>query len=249
MGFMNKESRVPDELKDLGLTPAQMREAILDRKKLTEDLERSKTEASTLKSTVAALEGRFNETKATLDNLEANSRRAAQPKQEPKEYTSFIDDENKAFTERLVDGLQPVTRVALQAAANSAKITAKMSLQGQYVDTPGGKISLTRLWERWIGEIDKAAGEVSLMNLGNVDTWTNLFDYIKGKHFNELMAQPETFVESVATNQDRTVGDDKQPKKLSDMEAEVIRKQSRYGKGVTPEGYQKTKEGMTFVNV
>jgi hypothetical protein len=249
MAWGNKEAEIPKELADLGLTPAQIRQAVLDNKKLTEDLANTKTEASTLKSTVTQLEGRFNETKRTLDELEANAKKPRQTEENKREYTSFIDDENKAFTERLVDGMQPVAQVALRAAANSAKLSAKMSLQGQYITTPGGKISLTRLWEKWLGEIDKAASEVNLQTLGNETTWVNIFDYIKGKHINELMAEPQTFVESVSTNTNRRVEDEKKPDKLNDEELAVVAKQSRYGKGVTPEAYQKTKDKMKFVNV
>ena len=248
MPWGNKKEEIPDELKDLGLTPAQIREQVLNNRKLTEELATSKTELSTVKTNLSQLDGKFNETKRTLDELEANAKRPAKS-QETREYTSFIDDENKAFTERLVDGMQPVAQVALQAAANSAMLLAKQSLQGQYVTTPGGKISMSRLWDKWSGEIDKAASEVALHVKGNMQTWINLFDYIKGKHFNELMAEPQTFVESVSTNQDKLPGDEKKSEKLTTMEEDVIKKQSRYGKGVTPEEYQKQKDKMTFVNV
>lgn len=244
----NNKNEIPEELKDLGLTPAQIRQAVLDNKKLTEDLATTKTEASTLKTTVTQLEGKFSETRRTLDELEANAKKTV-TKTEPREYTSFIDDENKAFTERAVDAMQPLAQVALRAAANSAKTSAKLSLQGQFVTTPGGKISLSRLWDKWSSEIDKAASEVNLSVLQNDAAWINIFDYVKGKHFNELMSEPQTFVESVSTNTDRNMNDEKKPDKLTTEEEDVIKKQSRYGKGVTPEAYQKTKEKMKFVNV
>lgn len=241
---------LPDELKDLGLTSTQIKEAIQAKKDLETKLAAQSTEYSTVKTELEGLKGTFSQTKAKLDELEANSRRQPVRTEENKrEYTSFIDDENKAFTERLVDGIQPVAQVALRAAANSAKIAAKMSLQGQTIKTAGGPISLTRLWEKWSAEIDKAASEVALANLGNHETWVNIFDYIKGKHLNELLAEPQTFVESVQTNQDRVVGEKKEPEKLNDAESDVIKKMSRYGKGVTPEAYQKTKDKLTFVNV
>lgn len=249
MPMFSKEKEIPDELKDLGLTPAQMREAILNGKKAHEELEKTKTELSTTKSTVTALEGRFADTKRTLDELEANSKKTQRTQTEERTYTSFIDDENKAFAERAADALQPVARVALQAAANSAKLEAKMSLQGQYLKTPGGNIPLVRLWEKWIGEIDAGAKEVNLANLGKPETWLNIFDWIKGKHTNELLAEPQTFVESVETRTDKQMSEEKKPAQLTDEEQAIIKKQSRYGKGVTPEAYQKTKDKMTFVNV
>lgn len=248
MGWGKDKTEIPDELKDLGLTPAQIREQVLKAKELDKKLADTSTELSTVKTTLSTVENTFTQTKARLDELEANSRKPA-PKTEPREYTSFIDDENKAFTERLVDGMQPVAQVALQAAANSAMLLAKQSLQGKFVTTPGGKISLARLWDKWNTEIDKAASEVALAVKGNMQTWLNIFDYVKGKHFDELMAEPQTFVESVQTQTNSTTGEKKDPEKLTDEEQAIIKKQSRYGKGVTPEGYQKTKEKMTFVNV
>ena len=246
----NNKSDLPEELKDLGMTPAQIKEAIQAKKDLETKLASQSTELSTVKTSLDQLNGTFTQTKQKLDELEANARRQPVKVDENKrEYTSFIDDENKAFTERLVDGIQPVAQVALRAAANSAKIAAKMSLQGQTLKTAGGPISLTRLWEKWSSEIDKAASEVSLANLGNHETWVNIFDYIKGKHLSELLAEPQTFVESVQTNQNRAVGEKKEPEKLNDSENDIIKKMSRYGKGVTPENYQKTKEKLTFINV
>jgi hypothetical protein len=250
MPWGDKKSEVPEELKDLGLTPAQMREAILNNKRLTEDLANSKTELSTVKTNLSQLDGRFNETKRTLDELEANSRKPARQTEDNKrEYTSFIDDENKAFTERLVDGMQPIAQIALQSAANSAMLLAKQSLQGQSIETAGGRISLSRLWDKWSVEIDKAASEVNLVVKGNAQTWLNLFDYIKGKHINELLATPQTFVESVQTNIDKGLNDEKKPDKLNDEENVIITKMSRYGKGVTPESYQKMKSTIKSVTV
>lgn len=244
----DKKGELPDELKDLGLTPAQIKEAIQAKKDLETKLATTATELSTVKTDLQKATGLFNETKTRLDELEASSRKP--PKKEEKVYTSFIDDEDKAFTERAVDAMQPVAATALRAAANSAKLSAKFSLQGQFVTTPGGKISLSRLWEKWVAEIDKAASEVNLATLGNEATWINIFDYVKGKHFNELMAEPQTFVESVQSNQDKLPGQgNKEPEKLNDSESEVITKMSRYGKGVTPEVYQKMKSTIKTVSV
>ena len=253
MGWGSERTKeIPDELKDLGLSPAQIREAVLANKDLKTKLDNQTTELSTVKTTLSTMEGSFGDTKRKLDELEANGRRQLEKRTDTQErvYTSFIDDENKAFAERAADAMQPVAMVALNAAANSAKLLAKQSLQGQLVNTPGGKISLSRLWDKWSSEIDKAADDVALNVKGNPQTWINIFDYVKGKHFTELMAEPQTFVESVSTNNDRASNsENKQPEKLSDSELEAVKKMSRYGKGVTPEAYQKIKEKMTFVNV
>lgn len=250
MGVFNKEKELPDELKDLGLTPSQIRDAIKAKKDLEDKVASQATELSTVKTSLGQLEGTFNQTKAKLDELEANTnRRSNNDDNKKKTYTSFIDDEDAAFAERAADAMQPVAMVAMRSAANSARLAAKMGLQGQFIETPGGKISLTRLWEKWESEIDKQAESVQLSVLGNPSTWRNILDYVVGKHMTDLMKQPETFVESAHSNEDKSMGDKKQDDKLNDSENDVIKKMSRYGKGVTPEAYKKTKEGMTFVNV
>jgi hypothetical protein len=249
MGWRNS-NELPDDLKDLGMTSAEIKKAIQDKKDLEKKVADQSTELNTVKTSLSTMEGSFGDTKRKLDELEASSHREPVKQQQEKTYTSFIDDENKAFTERAIDAMQPVAQAALKAGANSAKLGAKMSLQGQYVTTPGGKISLARLWEKWSEEIDKAASEVGLATLGNESTWINIFDYVKGKHFNELMSEPQTFVESVQTNQDRDTHEgEKRPEKLNDEENNIIKKMSRYGKGVTPEAYQKTKDKLTIVGV
>lgn len=250
MAWGTKKEETPDELKEFNMTPAQIRDALKAKKDLEDKVAAQSTELSTVKTSLGTLEGTFNQTKAKLDELEANTRRQPDKNREEKTYTSFIDDENKAFAERAVDAMQPIAVVAMQSAANSAMLLAKQSLSGQYVETAGGKISLSRLWEKWSGEIDKNAQQTNLASRGTMEFWLNVFDYVKGKHFNELMSQPQTFVESVSTNQDHgPSGEVKKDEKLNDAELDVIKKMSRYGKGVTPESYKKTKEGMTFVNV
>lgn len=249
MAWGTKKEETPDELKEFNMTPAQIRDALKAKKEVDDKLAAQSTELSTVKTTLGTLEGTFNQTKAKLDELEANTRRPPAERKE-KEYTSFIDDENKAFAERAVDAMQPIAVVAMQSASNSAMLLAKQSLGGQFVDTPGGKISLSRLWEKWSTEINKNAEQTNLASRGTMEFWLNVFDYVKGKHFNELMSQPQTFVETVSTNQDRGPGGEhKTDDKLNDSEAEVIKKMSRYGKGVTPENYQKTKKDLTFVDV
>jgi hypothetical protein len=79
-------------------------------------------------------------------------------------------------------------------------------------------------------------------------TWLNLFQYIKGQHIEELMAKPETFFESAATQNDRKVGDDKRPDTLDSEQSEIAKKMGRYGKGVTAEKILETRKKMNFVN-
>jgi hypothetical protein len=240
-----------DELKELGMTPKEIRDAVAASKELKEKHTSLETEFNTTKTALSSLEGSFNETKNKLNELEANSRR--QPEKTNNEErplkTSFIDDEDKAFNERFNERVSPIAQTALNAARNSAKMAAKMSLHGQFITTPGGRISLTRLWDKWEGEIETDSKQVNLAALGDMTTWINMFNYVKGKHINEMMAEPQTFVESVQSSTDTRVREDRSQDngKLNDEENATIKKMSKYSKFVTDKSYQETKNKMKFV--
>jgi hypothetical protein len=241
-----------DELKDLGMTPAQIKEAIADSKKLKADHDTLKTEFDTTKTTLSTMENSFTQVKNKLAELEANPPRGRQQNSddERKPKTSFIEDEDAAFNERFAASVGPVAQTALIAARNSAKMAAKMSLQGKSIQTSGGKISLTKLWEKWEREIEEDSKQVAMAALGDMNTWINMFNYVKGKHLDEMLSEPQTFVESVELRTDANVGRDRsnEAEKLNDEETSTIKKMSRYSK-VTPEKYQEIKKKMTFVNV
>jgi hypothetical protein len=236
---------------ELGMTPEQVKQAIADQKKEKERADKLETDLNTTKTTLSTMEGSFRETKQRLDDVEANfNKNKNDKKEDPPTRTSFIDDEDKAFNERFSDKIGPVAATALIAAKNSARMAAKMSLQGKHVNTPGGKISLTKLWDKWENEIDKDSKDVAMAALGDMQTWINLFNYVKGKHFDEMMAEPKTFIESVETNVDRRVGETRdENEKLNTEEEGAIKKMSKYSKHITPEKYQEMKKKMTFVNV
>jgi hypothetical protein len=243
------DSEYEKELKDLGLSPKQIKEALAEAKAAKEKLTETEGRLTTLSTELETTKGSFAEVKLKLDTLEANSRR---PKNNdpPPAKTDFIDDGDKAFNERFMESATPITQMAFQAAKNVARMSAKNSLFGQKIKTPNGEISLTNLWDRWSTELDNAEKEMMASNalaLQYEKTWLNLFNYIKGQHIDELMAKPETFFESAASGRDGKVLDDKRPDKLNDEEARVAARMARYGKGVTAEKIMEARKKMTFV--
>lgn len=237
-----------DILKETGMTPQQIKEALAKSKELEDRTKTFETELATTKTALSEAQSERQQVRARLDEIEANSRRPATPR-EPKSYTSIVDDEDKAFNERFNDSVQPVAFAAVKAGANAARLEARLSLQGRFITTPGGRVSLEKLWDKWRSEIDKASAEVPSANLINAATWINIFDYIKGKHIEEMMEKPDTFVESVSTRADIKVGDEEIPAKLNDEELATIKKMGRESKNVTAETYAETKKKMKFVNV
>lgn len=237
-----------DALKDTGLTPQQIKEALDKAKSLEDKTTKLESELLTNKTTLEAMNSDYKTIKQQLDSLEANSRRQP-PKNEPKTFTSVVDDEDKAFDERFLDRAQPLAAAAQIAASRTAKLEAKLSLQGKYMKTAGGRISLTNLWDRWSSEIDKAAQNTQAAALCNWETWLNIFDYIKGKHVEELTAEPATFIEPVETRVNGSVGNEPPPEKLNDEEMATVGKMAKESKFITPEKYLETRKKMKFINV
>jgi DNA-binding transcriptional MerR regulator len=236
-----------DELKDLGLSPKEIKEAIQAKKDLEAKTATLESELNSTKTTLSTVENSFTETKKRLDSLEANTRQSV--KKEERTFTSILDDEDKAFDERFADRAQPLAAATFAVGKNTAQMQARLSLEGRFMKTSGGQIRLTKLWDRWLPEIEDAASKSNSAELMNSKTWINIFDYIKGKHIEELMEKPDTFVEGVASSTDTTVKEGVKPEKLNDEENSIIAKMARESKNVTPERYQEMKKKMKFVSV
>ena len=241
------------ELKDLGMSPSEIKAAATEMKELKTKSTELQGKYDTLNTEFETTKGSYADVKSRLDSLEANPvRREKKSDDEPKTKTSFLDDEDKAFNERAIETMAPVAMMAMNAAKSAARMGAKNSLFGQRISTPNGQISLSNLWDKWSSEINKAADEMAKTNIAALQyeqTWLNLFQYIKGQHIEELMAKPETFFESAAGNHDTKVGDDKKPDTLNQEQSDIAKKMSRYGKGVTPEKIIEARKKMNFVGV
>lgn len=238
-----------DALKELNLTPDQIKQALKDKTDLEAKVTKQGEDLTKAQADLTAASNSFNETKARLDALEANPRRETQ-KQDPPTKTSFLDNEDAAFDERFNERAGPLARATLEAGRNTARMSARLALDGQFLETQGGRIPLLKLWDKWSNEIDAAAKEVQLAALGNTQTWLNLLDYVIGKHSKELLGKTSEFVETVQSRTNARIGDIPIPDKLNDEESSVLSKMSKYTNGrVTDKKYQETKDKMKFVNV
>jgi hypothetical protein len=248
--FGTKE--LPDELKGLNLSPAQ----ILEKLKERDDLEKKSKEFQDAGQQALQLakdkDAELNTLKSKLAELEANPPRRTEPSNNNNNADAdieFLSDPEGAVAQRIKRGVQPVAFVALNAARNAAKMSARLTLSRQSITFPDGKANCASLFDKWGTEIEKAAEQIPIVNLGNEVTWINLFNYIKGNHLEEMMSKPSDFLEPVASNANVSVGDEKRPEKLNDEQADIAKKMSRYGKGVTAEKILETRKKMSFVNV
>jgi len=242
-------SEYEKELKELGMTPSEIKAAVAKSKELETKTTELQGKYDNLNTEFETTKSSFAETKARLDNLEANSR-PTKVNNEEKKKTSFLDDEDAAFNERAMETMGPVALMAMNAAKSAARMGAKNSLFGMKIATPNGQISLTNLWDKWSSEIDAAANEMAKTNVASLQyerTWLNLFQFIKGQHIEELMAKPETFFESAASGRDTKIGDEKKPDILDSEQSDIAKKMARYGKGVTNEKILETRKKMNFI--
>ena len=238
-----------DALKELNLTPDQIKQALKDKADLETKVQQTQADLDKTKTDLATTQSQFGETKQRLDALEANGRRTPEPANQPQK-TSFLDNEDAAFNERFSEAAGPLARATLEAARNTARMTARLGLDGQFLETAGGRIPLVKLWDKWQSEIEEAAKSVQLAALGNTQTWLNLLDYVIGKHSRELLGKTSEFVETVQTSTHSRVGHTPTPEKLNDEEAATLAKMSKYSSGrITADKYKETKDKMKFVNV
>jgi hypothetical protein len=238
--WLNKET-IPAELKDLNMTPAEIAQAIKDKKELDAKLVEKDGEIGRINTEAIKVKERLTE-------LEKNQRPPEKPIDPANPTpTHFFEDPEKAFAERAM----PIAIATMQANANVAKLNAKFSLQGQFMDvTQNGqkrRISSASLWSRYEKEIEESAKTMPLQQLGNQQTWINLFNYVKGNHLGELLDKTDDFLEPVGVSINAHVEDRPNPEKLSTEESNVVSKMGRYGKGVTTEKYQEMRKKMRFV--
>jgi hypothetical protein len=207
--MLGRKAELPDELKGLNLSPAEILAAVNAKGDLEKRVKDQESEMLTLKQNSETNKNAVNTLQTKLAELEANSGRQQQ-QNDPNQLTSFLDDENKAFAERAA----PLAAATFRAAAMAAKMSAKNSLHGKTVQAPSGTIRLTSLWDKWDTEISKAADTIPTVQLQYEATWLNLFNYVKGTHMDDLIGKPGDFIEPVgqSTNVSAThqqVTDDK----------------------------------------
>jgi hypothetical protein len=245
--MFGQKTELPDELKALNLSPAQILEAVNNGKAATDKVKALEGEVGTLRQTLETNTGEFRSLKEKLDNIEANPTRVDNNNNNEPTKTSFLTDEDKAFDERFIKSAGPLAMAAAQANAKAAKLLAKSTLQGQTITTSNGVISLAKLWDKWSADIDKEAKGVQLPYLGDENTWLRIFNLVKANHLEELMTKPETFIEPVGTGVNVRVGDAPAPDKLNDEQTSIMNKMARYGKGVTVESVLAQRKKMNFV--
>lgn len=183
----------------------------------------------------------FEELKRSLNEAEARR----QPAREPDELANFIEDPDRAFTQRVA----PVAAATVANSAITARILAQQILDNNDL-TSGGKNMDGRLFRAWGMEIDGESRKYQAAQLTSPQAWVGIFYYLKGLHADELrdkdvVKKKYNFLEPASTEGARPP--EGKPKsadeELTDAEKHVADKMN-----VTYENYRKRKKAMQFIN-
>ena len=233
MGWGNrKDEDLPESLK--GKTPDQIAFELEEAKKLKERLDKQEAkdaERDTMFQSFATAQQSLVETlKAVNERVPAVKPVVNNDQHEP---ASFITDPDLAFNERV----GPLAAITMQTAA----ITAKQEAQRAFFrkqSTEKNNIDGT-LFERFESEILEMAKNCTPAQLANPATWAHLYFNVKGRHADEIVANPKSFFTEDAKRP--PVGDngnnEPQP---TDQEVKIAAKM-----GVPIENYMKHKKAST----
>jgi uncharacterized phage infection (PIP) family protein YhgE len=214
---------LPEELKNM------------EAKDLVNAINKSK-EFDTLKSqfeTVSQKANEVDELRQKLSELEQRTpiHQESTKTETPAGPTSFFDDEDKAFNDRMA----PFAVQTLRNQAMSAKFIAKNSLKGLDAE----------IWSKWEKEIDEVMASTELRYQAIPQTWSNALDVVAGRHRRDLQKmqdeKTEFFSETVSNSGHGGPGP-VGPVDHLDAEQERIAKRL----GVTPDEYLKNLKEMTI---
>ncbi|SRR6266702_1601957 len=162
--FKRQGEELPEELK--GMEAADLVAAI-----------NASKEVQGLKDQLTELQGKSDEAETLRQQIANLEQRIPQQREErreaPKGPTSFLDDENAAFNERMA----PYAMMMLSNQSESAKFIARQSLKG--VDA--------QIWDKYSTEIEQVMTTVDPHYKAMPQTWMNALDNIAGKHRNDIL--------------------------------------------------------------
>jgi hypothetical protein len=225
-----KDEELPPELK--GKTPEQVAQELKDAAALKtrlDALEAKSAERDTAFQTFGTAQQELvNTLKAVNERIPAPVARVEN--NTTHEPASFITDPDLAFNERI----SPFAAITMQTAAITAKGEAQRGFARKQA-TEKNNIDAT-LFDKFEGEILEMAKNCTPQQLANPATWAHLFFNVKGRHTDEIVANPSSFFIEGAKRPDAVSGGDKgdQP---TDQEKAIATKM-----GVPIENYMKHKK-------
>jgi malonyl CoA-acyl carrier protein transacylase len=234
MGWGNrKDEDLPESLK--GKTPEQIAFELEEAKKLKERLDKQEAkdaERDTMFQSFATSQQTLVDTlKAVNERVPAVVKPVVNNDQH--EPASFITDPDLAFNERV----GPLAAITMQTAAITAKQEAQRAFFRKQA-TEKNNIDGT-LFERFESEILEMAKNCTPAQLANPMTWAHLYFNVKGRHADEIVANPKSFFTEDA-KRSPTDGGGNNEEQPTDQEKSIASKM-----GVPIENYMKHKKSST----
>jgi hypothetical protein len=234
--MFGKNSELPDELKALGLTPAEIAKAISDKKELENKVSALEMDKKKAEDSLNNLNSSFETVKAKLAEIEASH---SAPQQD-QGLASFLDDEDRAFAQRNA----PTHGLAVQANIQLAKLRARQILGNQTKEVNGQNLNLGRLFDKFDSEIDGLAKMTPAAALINPETWDHLFHNVLGRHTTEILSNPSGFVEPASSNAISQRDDNTQKDRLTPEEERIAARMR-----VKPEDFLKSKKETVILGI
>lgn len=238
--FKNKkEDELPPELQ--GKTPEEVVAALKDAGDLKAKVATLEIERAAERTVVTGLQSEFEQAKEKLRVAEL---KAAPPRQQtPEELANFVEDPDRAFGQRVA----PVAQIALQGAAQTARILAQQQLDNMDMGSDG-KTKDGRLFRAWNNEIEQQAAKYQVGQLGDPKAWLGIFYYIKGLHADELR-DPEERKKKYNFLEPGVQGAPPPPDKKKDGVAALTDQEKHVADrmGVSHENYAKRKASMQIL--
>jgi len=243
MAWFSKDGLdVPEELK--GKSPDEILAAVKEGDSLKEkvgslesDLKAKEDDLKSRDSQLSGLGTEVQQLKDDISKLEASpgGNGNDQGGGNDKGPTSVLVDEDQAFNERMA----PVAQLAVQAGALAAENVARQKIEA------AGEGKMYGKFEKEINEVLK---NVKPAQRVYVETYTNAFNLVKGRHMGDILESTKKgdgqfFVEPVGGPAPSGVdGGDDDKDKITKEEAVIAKKM-----GVSSESYLKTKKEMNYV--
>ena len=177
------EGDMPEELK--GKTPGEIVAELKTLRAASAEHETAKTAHAQGTAALQKAEADLQAAQASIQVLEAN-RHSAAAAAATTGPTSILEDEDKAFNERL----GPIVQNQLALAAQSAKFIGEQRVQQSPLHA--------RLLTKFRGEVDKLFETVPLQFRQFPETYERVFQQVVGSHAGELITKDksEFFIES-----------------------------------------------------
>ena len=210
------EADVPESLR--GKTPEQIASDLELAAKAGTESKDLKTQLQQKDAQLVTVNTELGQMKDQIKGLEVGQVDKGRGRNDPSPPTSVLEDEDKAFTERL----GPLVTGVLSLAAQTAKMIAESRIRQ--------KPAHARLLSRYQADVDKLYATVPAQYQQYPETYENVFNQVLGGHLEELMAEQakaggSLFVES-ATSDGRVLNTDDLHTKveLSQDELDLARK-------------------------